>query len=112
MPFTNAQPSLPWSGKTPTSRHCSHAAAVSAGETRVWKAERYRQYLQGVGRATDRQASIDLGWEISSITSIRNGLVDRGMVEVAGTIMGAHSKRVTLWRLVLVTAAMCEGKKS
>lgn len=106
MPYAQG---LPFSGKTLTSRHCSERSAVSAGETRVWKAERYRQYLQRVGRASDHQAADDLAWPLSSICSIRNGLVDRGMVEPAGTIEGKYHKRVTLWRLVLVTAAMCEG---
>lgn len=108
MPYTDTQPPLPWSGSNPTSRHCSQQAAVSASETRVWKTERYRQYLQGIGRATDRRAAEDLGWEIGTICSIRNGLVEKGMVEVAGTIMGAKSKRVTLWRIVRVTREMCE----
>lgn len=101
MPVTDTQPSLPWSGKTPTSRHCSHQAAVSAAQTRVYKSHVYVEWLLRMGRLSDHQAADDLGWPLSSICSIRNGLVDRGKVEVAGTIEGKYGKRVTLWRVVL-----------
>jgi hypothetical protein len=92
------QPDLPWSGKTQTSRHCSRQAAVSAASTRVYKSQRYFDYLKLIGRASDHQAAADLGWPLSSICSIRNGLFDRGLIAVSGTIEGKYGKRVTLWR--------------
>jgi hypothetical protein len=98
MPFTDSHPSLPWSGKTPTSRHCSERAAVTAAQTRTWKMDQYLTYLTRVGRASDHQAADDLGWPLSSICSIRNGWFDRGRIEVAGTIEGKYGKKVTLWR--------------
>jgi len=98
MPWTDSQPPLPWSGKTPTSRHCSHQAAVSAASTRVYKSQRYLDWLRLQGRLSDHQAADDLGWPLSSICSIRNGLFDRGLIEVAGTIEGKYGKRVTLWK--------------
>lgn len=100
MPFTDTQPALPWSGKNPTTRHTSHQAAVSASETRVYKSAVYLQWLRRVGRGSDWQAADDLGWPLSSICSIRNGLVDRGQVEVAGEILGKYGKRTALWRVV------------
>jgi hypothetical protein len=45
-------------------------------------------------------AADDLGWPLSTVCSVRNGLVDRGLVEVAGTILGKYSKTVALWRCV------------
>jgi hypothetical protein len=96
------QPDLPWSGKTPTSAHCSQQAAVSAAATRVYKSQRYLDWLRQRGRLSDHQAADDLNWPLSSICSIRNGLVDRGQVEVAGTIEGKYGKRVSLWRAVSI----------
>ena len=92
------QPDLPWSGKTAVSRHCSQQAAVSAAATRVYKSQRYLDWLRRVGRATDHQASDALGWPLSSICSIRNGLFDRGQISASGTIEGKYGKTVTLWR--------------
>lgn len=100
MPWTDTQPSLPWSGKTATSRHCSERAAVTAAQTRTWKMDKYLTYLDRIGRASDHQAAADLGWPLSSICSIRNGWVDKGRVEVRGTIDGKYGKKVTLWGLV------------
>lgn len=105
MPYTESQPSLPWSGKTPQSRHCSQQAAVSAAATRVYKSQRYLDWLRRVGRASDHQAADDLGWPLSSICSIRNGLFDRGQIAVAGTIEGKYGKTVTLWRTTTLLEA-------
>ena len=100
MPWTDSQPSLPWSGNNPTTRHTSHQAAVSASDTRVYKSVVYLQWLRRVGRGSDWMAADDLGWPLSTVCSVRNGLVDRGLVEVAGTILGKYSKTVALWRCV------------
>jgi hypothetical protein len=100
MSFTETQPPLPWQGNNPTTRHTSQQAAVSAAETRIYKSTVYLQWLRRVGRATDWQAADELGWLLSSITSIRNGLVDRGQVEVAGTVEGKHGRKVALWRTI------------
>lgn len=97
MPFTDTQPPLPWSGKTPQSRHCSHEAAVTASQTRAWKSGRYLTWLQEVGRATDHGAAEHFNWPLSSICSIRNGLVDRGIVSAVGTCEGRYGKKVTIW---------------
>lgn len=95
MPY--AQGGLPFSGKTPTSRHCSERAAVSASQTRVWKSARYLAWLREVGRATDWGAADHFGWPLSTVTSVRNGLVDRGLVGAVGVCLGRYGKRVTLW---------------
>lgn len=98
MPYTDGQPSLPWSGKTATSRHCSERAAVSAAATRQWKSDRYLAWLRSVREATDHGAAEHFNWPLSSICSIRNGLVDRGLVEAVGTCAGRYGKKVTIWR--------------
>lgn len=98
MPFTDSQPSLPWSGKTAISKHCSERAAVSASATRQWKSDRYLAWLRDVKQATDWGAADHFRWPLSSVCSIRNGLVDRALVEAVGTCVGKHGKKVTIWR--------------
>lgn len=97
MPFTDTQPALPWSGKTSTSRHCSERAAVSAATTRILKSAKYLKWLKLVGKATDHGAQEYFGWPLSSICSIRNGLVDRGYVTAVGSCEGRYGKQVTIW---------------
>lgn len=98
MPHTNTQPALPFASKTSVSRHTSHQAAVGAAAARASKAARYLEWLRGVGLATDWGAAEHFNWPLSSICSIRNGLVDRGLVEVAGITKGRYGKEVALWR--------------
>lgn len=97
MPHTDTQPPLPWSGKTPRSRQNSHHAAVSAAETRVYKAARYLTWLRAVKEATDHGAAEHFNWPLSSVCSIRNGLVDLGKVTAIGDARGRYGKRVTIW---------------
>lgn len=99
MPFTDtgAQPELPWQGKTPRSRQNSYKAAVGAQSTRVWKAAKYLAWLTEVGMATDHGAAEHFNWPLSSICSIRNGLVDRGLVTAIGDCVGRYGKTVTIW---------------
>ena len=97
MPFTQTQPALPWSGKTSISRHCSHDAAVRASQTRVWKSAQYLAWLQDVQHATDHGAAEHFQWPLSSVCSIRNGLVDRGLVTAIGSCDGKYGKKVTIW---------------
>ncbi len=97
MPYTDTQPSLPWTGKTPRSRQNSFRAAVSAAETRALKSDRYLAWLSVVKQATDHGAVEHFLWPLSSVCSIRNGLVDRGLVTAIGDAMGRYGKRVTIW---------------
>lgn len=97
MATTNPQPDLPFSGKTPRSRQNSYLAAVSASSTRVEKSTRYLTWLRQVGQATDWGAAEHFNWPLSSICSIRNGLLDRGLVTAIGDCLGKHGKRVTIW---------------
>lgn len=98
MPYTDTQPSLPWQGKTVTSRHCSERAAVSASQTRVWKSARYLTWLRDVRTATDWGAADHFGWPLSTVCSVRNHCVDRGLVAAVGTCEGRYGKKVTLWQ--------------
>lgn len=97
MPHTDTHPSLPFSGKTPRSRQNSHRAAVSAAATRLAKAARYLAWIRDVKRCTDHGAADHFRWPLSSICSIRNGLVDRGKVTAIGDCIGRYGKRVTIW---------------
>jgi hypothetical protein len=71
---------------------------MSAAATRRLKSARYLTWLRSVGRATDHGAAEHFNWPLSSICSIRNGLVDRGLVEAVGTCKGRYGKKVTIWR--------------
>lgn len=99
MPFTDTrtQPELPWQGKVPRSRQNSYQAAVGAQSTRVWKSAQYLAWLRDVQHATDHGAAEHFDWPLSSICSIRNGLVDRGLVTAVGDCIGRYKKRVTIW---------------
>jgi hypothetical protein len=97
MPYTDSHPSLPFAGKTPRSRQNSYAAAVSASETRQAKSALYLAWLRKVGKATDHGAAEHFSWPLSSICSIRNGLVDKGLVTALGDCIGRYGKRVTIW---------------
>lgn len=97
MPYTDTQPSLPWSGRTPRSRQASYDAAVSAAETRQAKCALYLAWLKQVGQATDHGAAEHFNWPLSSICSIRNLLMDRGMVTALGDCIGRYGKKVTIW---------------
>lgn len=97
MPFTDTQPQLPWQGKTPHAAHTSHEAAVSASATRALKSAQYLDWLKRVRQATDHGAAEHFGWPLSSVCSIRNGLVDRGLVTSIGVCVGRYGKKVTIW---------------
>lgn len=99
MPYTvtGNQPELPWKGRSSRARKHSYDAAVGAQSTRVWKSAKYLTWLREVGQATDWAAADHFSWPVSSITSIRNGLVDRGLVTDVGSCTGKYSKSVTLW---------------
>lgn len=98
MPYTDSNPSLPFSGKTSVSRHTSHQAAVSAAASRASKSDQYLAWLREVRIATDWGTAEHFQWPLSSVCSIRNALVDKGLVEVAGITMGRYGKQVALWR--------------
>jgi hypothetical protein len=93
------QSGLPFSGRSSVSRHCSYLAAKAAAVGRPRKTAQYREFLSGVDSATDHEASDALGWPLSSICSIRNGLLARGLVEPDGISEGPYRKKVTRWRL-------------
>ncbi len=71
---------------------------MSAVNTRTLKSEKYLGWLLVVKEATDHGAAEHFGWPLSSICSIRNGLVDRGLVEAVGVCVGRYGKKVTIWR--------------
>lgn len=99
MPYTQTgtQPELPWKGRSPRARRNSHNAAVGAQSTRAWKSGLYLAWLRDVKQASDHAAAEHFNWPLSSICSIRNGLVDRGLVTDVGSCTGKYSKSVTLW---------------
>ncbi len=96
MPYT--EQGLPFSGKVARSRQNSYLAAESAAAGRLLKSAMYLEWLRRVGKATDHGACEHFHtWPMSSICSIRNGLVDRGLVTAIGDCVGRYGKRVTIW---------------
>jgi len=87
-------PSLPFSGRTPLARHHSYLSAEAAAPTRATKTARYLAWLREYGPASDHQAAEALRLPLSSICSIRNGVMD---VEPAGATMSPWNRRCTLW---------------
>lgn len=70
---------------------------MSATRTRAGKAARYLKWLRSVGKATDHGAAEHFRWPLSSVCSIRNGLVDKGRVTAVGICQGRYGKKVTIW---------------
>jgi hypothetical protein len=110
MPYTDTTPALPFSGRTPISRHNSYKAAVAAQAGRGAKTRRYLDWLREVGDATDHGAAECLGWPLSSVCSIRNALVDDGLVVAVGSQMGRYNRSVTVWRARSRAAAGHRGR--
>lgn len=98
MPYT--EQSLPFSGSTAMSRHASFTGAQAAARSRREKTLRYVDLLKSQGPLTDQDAAAMLGWPLSSINSIRNGLSMVNLIEARGyetQVCGSRSTRRTRW---------------
>lgn len=100
------EPDLPFSGKTPTSKHASYLGAVEATPDRQRKAAIYRRFVTERGFVTDGDAVRELGWPINVVCSTRNAFVDRGEMTCDGLrdvqvcIRGQwRARKHSLWRL-------------
>jgi hypothetical protein len=91
---------LPWSGRTAISKHRSAQAAQAAAQTRVFKSLRYLDLLTEAGARglSDHETHAATGWPISSVCSIRGGLMEAGLV-VPGERVGVspYGRAVTTW---------------
>lgn len=72
-------PRAPISGRTPASRHASYTGARQAVKTLGAKVSEYLQILANGGPITDHEAAALMKCGVSSINSIRNGLIDRAL---------------------------------
>lgn len=92
------QPSLPFSGRTPISRHRSAQAGMAVAAGRVTKSLRYLALLREAGPRglSDHETHKMTGWPMSSVTSIRNGC---GGLVVPGERVGLSpfGHKVTTW---------------
>lgn len=95
MPIT--QDGLPFTGRTPRSRQNSYLAAVRAGNDRASKSARYLAWLTSTKGASDHAAALHFAWPLSSVNSIRNGLMSRGLIHAIGDCDGPFDRRVTVW---------------
>ena len=71
----------------------------------------YRDYLTRVESATDHETATALGWPMGTVCSVRNGLLNRGLVIVAGFGLSPYGKKVTRWRLKVSIGATGPGMK-
>jgi hypothetical protein len=92
------QPVLPFTGRTPHSRHAGYTGAVVARKSRGVKTQLYLQWLRTHGPATDHAAHDATGLPLASVNSIRNTLMTAGLVGSAGLTDGVCGARRTLWR--------------
>ena len=93
--------SLPFSGATPMSRHRSWQAAQEAAKTRVGKSLRYLELLAEAGPRglSDHETAAATGWPLSSVCSIRNGVIKAGLVEAGDRVsVSPWGREVTTWR--------------
>lgn len=92
---------LPFSGSTRMSRHASYTGAKAAESARVGKTRRYLELLKEQGSLSDHAVAAMTGWGLSSVCSIRNGVIE--LVEPEGfdeqTVGTKHTRR-TRWRLI------------
>jgi DNA-binding MarR family transcriptional regulator len=87
MPYTDGLPFTSGPGS-----HCSYLGAKSAAHGRAAKSKRYLRYLSVVGPSTDQDAAVYLGWALSSVNSIRNGLMAAGLVERGEMTRGTRQR--------------------
>ena len=102
MPYLHVygQPELPFSGRSPRSRHNSYKAAESQRFTRGTKKLAVLAYIREHRAVTDQglvNGLTHLKIPLQSICSLRNALVSDGLVEAVGDAMGAYGRTVTLW---------------
>lgn len=91
---------LPFSGRTPLTRHASYSGAVAAAETRAGKTQRYLELVGQYGPISDHGVAALTSWGLSSVNSIRNGV--RELLEEVGHSEHRHEGRKTyrtLYRL-------------
>ena len=83
----------------PIARHHSALAAQDAAAGRAGKTLQYLQLLDRVGDVgiSDHETTRAMGWPLSSVCSIRNGLGDL-VVPAAGHDLSPFGKKVTRWR--------------
>jgi hypothetical protein len=92
---------LPFSGATPTSRHHSAKAAEAASETRLTKTTALLCLLRTAARGlTDHDIVRLTGWPMSTVCSVRNGLLRARLIEARTDDHGLspYGRTVTLWR--------------
>jgi DNA-binding IclR family transcriptional regulator len=96
--------SLPFSGSTPISRHHSAKAAEAARETRLTKTTSLLCLLRTAPRGlTDHDIVRLTGWPMSTVCSVRNGLLRANLIEARTDEHGLspYGRTVTLWRALV-----------
>lgn len=111
MPYTDQ--GLPFSGRSPLARSCSHKAAVRVASKRGPKTDLYLRILAVKGPQIDHGAyalmKMVMPLAFSSIQSIRNSAIDCGLVRDSGeTAPGPFDHPCTKWELTEAGKAAVE----
>lgn len=98
--LASLQASLPFGGRAPQARQCSHDSAQAARVTRGAKTRRYLDWLREHGPAIDHEAAAALGWPLSTICSVRNGALNHGQrIVPAGKALSPYGHDATRWEV-------------
>lgn len=80
--------------------HESHQAAVKAAASRGAKTEAYLRLLARRGPLTDHEVRASTGWPLSSVNSIRNGVMTCKLVEKGGySKPSPYGVKCRVWQL-------------
>lgn len=93
--------SLPFSGAFPISRQRSAQAAQVASDTRVTKTMAYLQLLADAGDhgLSDHETAGLTGWRLSTVCSVRNGVVRAGLVGPGDRVgISPYGLKLTTWK--------------
>lgn len=94
MPYT--EQGLPFAADS----HESYQAAIHAAKSRGVKTRRYLRLLAERGPLTDHEVHAITGWPLSSINSIRNGVMSCGLVEKGSdTKLSPYGMPCRTWQL-------------
>lgn len=94
------QTSLPFArGGSAHARHASFTGAEAARPSRGVKTQLYLQWLRARGPSTDQDAAEGTGITLNAINSIRNTLIDAGLVVDAGLVKTSFGTQRTRWRV-------------
>lgn len=89
--------SLPFSGNTPISRHCSFEGAQKALPKAGSQAMVVLVAIKDHGPLTDHELVMFTGFPLNVVNARRHELLRKGLIHAAGSIKGSSGVRNTTW---------------